>query len=247
MFFFCFQLRLHDLLDTCNAYGTGLLEPFSHQRFSVHLLYVADPFFTIWLVAAFIALAFFLPKTKQQRTRWLRIGLLPAGLYLAVSVVNKVLVKQQVVKSLQAKHMPYKSIIITPTPFNTLLWYIVAATDSGYVIGYRSVFDKNNSPVSFTYYPQNKALLQNVDEKVNVKELVLFADHYYTVNKVNDTLTFNVLRFGQVLGWEYPNNRFAFQYYLNPSYDNTLVVQRGRFTGWNKETIMYMIQRIEGR
>ena len=45
-FFFCFQLLLHDLLDACNSYGTGLLEPFSHQRFSVNLLYVADPLFT---------------------------------------------------------------------------------------------------------------------------------------------------------------------------------------------------------
>jgi inner membrane protein len=29
-FFFWFQLTLHDLIDTCNSYGTGLLEPFSH-------------------------------------------------------------------------------------------------------------------------------------------------------------------------------------------------------------------------
>ena len=246
-FFFCFQLWLHDVLDTCNAYGTGLFEPFSHQRFSFHVLYVGDPFFSVSLVVAFIALAFFKVKNKQQRTRWLLIGLLPTCLYLAFSIFNKMLVKQQVIQSLQAKHIPYKSAIITPTPFNTLLWYIVAATDSGYVIGYRSVFDKDSSLVPFTYYPKGQSLLQQMDEQVNVKQLITFANHYYTVDEVNDTLIFNVLRFGQVLGWQDSNAHFTFQYYLNPAYDNTLVVQRGRFTGWNKETIIKMIQRIRGR
>src|SRR3954447_19041998 len=174
--FFCFQVCLHDVLDTCNAYGTALLEPFSHQRFYFHVLYVADPLFSISLVVAFIALAFFKQKNRQQRMRWVWIGLLPCCLYLLISIVDKMAVKQQVVRSLQDEHIPYKSAIITPTPFNTLLWYIVAATDSGYEVGYRSVFDKGNSPVSFTYYPKNDSLLQQVDTSVDVKALITFAD-----------------------------------------------------------------------
>jgi inner membrane protein len=245
-FFFCLQLWLHDMLDTCNAYGTGLLEPFSHQRFSFHLLYVGDPFFSVSLIVAFVALTFFRQKNKQQRTKWLWIGLLPTCLYLLVSVFNKALVKQQVIRSLQAQHIVYKTDIITPTPFNTLLWYVVAATDSGYVVGYRSVFDKNSSQTAFTYYPKSEALLRQVDEKMNVKQLLRFADHYYTVDKVNDTLIFNVLRFGQVLGWQDSSAHFAFQYYLNQAYNNTLVVQRGRFTGWNRKTIVRMFRRIKG-
>ncbi|TKK70351.1 metal-dependent hydrolase [Ilyomonas limi] len=245
--FCCFQLWLHDVLDTCNAYGTGLFEPFTHQRFSFHLLYVGDAFFSVSLIVAFVVLAFFLKRNKQQRTRWLWIGLLPACCYLIFAIFNKVLVKQQVVKSLQAKHILYKSTIITPTPFNTLLWYIVAATDSGYVVGYRSVFDRDSSLIPFTYYPKNEALLQQVDVKVNVKGLLHFADKYYTVEKVNDTLIFDVLRFGQVLGWQDAKAPFAFQYFLNPSYDNTLVVQRGRFIGWNRKTIINMYERIKGR
>ena len=179
--------------------------------------------------------------------RWVWIGLLPSCLYLVISIVNKMTVKQQVVRSLQAEHLPYKSAIITPTPFNTLLWYIVAATDSGYVVGYRSVFDKDGSRVPFTYYPKNESLLQQVDTTLDVKALITFADNYYTVDSINDTLTFNILRFGQSLGWQDSSARFAFQYYLNPSYNNSLVVQRGRFKGWNRETIIKMLKRIEGK
>lgn len=246
-FFFCLQLWLHDLLDTCNAYGTGLFEPFSHKRFSFHLLFVADPFFSISMVAAFAALIV-LRKDNEKRKKWLFIGLLPASVYLFSAIFNKASVNKQVQKSLLGRRIAYKNSIITPTPFNTLLWYIVAATDNGYVVGYRSVFDRDNLVTPFTYYSKNEQLLQAVDKTVNVKQLLAFADDYYTVEHLGDTLAFNVLRFGQVLGWQDESNiHFAFQYFLNPSYDNTLVVQRGRFKGWNRKTIIKMYQRIKGK
>jgi len=56
-----------------------------------------------------------------------------------------------------------------------------------------------------------------------------------------------VLRFGQVAGWENPKANFAFQYFLNPSYNNTLVVQRGRFKGWNKKKLIALYDRIKGK
>lgn len=243
--FFCLQIWLHDVLDTCNAYGTGLFEPFSHKRFSFHLLFVADPLFSVSPVIACIALLFF-RKDNQTRKKWLFIGLFPTSLYLLYTVYNKMSVNEQAEKSLQAKGIMYKNYIATPTPFNTLLWYIVAATDSGYVVGYRSVFDRNDRVTPFTYYPRNERLLQGVDKMVNVKQLLVFADGYYTVEDLEGLLVFNVLRFGQVLGWQDSKAHFAFQYFLSPSYDNTLVVQRGRFRGWNRKTIIRMYERIKG-
>lgn len=244
--FFCFQLLLHDVLDTCNAYGTGLFEPFSHQRFSFNLLYVADPFFTISIVIAFVALVV-LKKESKWRMKWLVAGLLPASFYLIYTIANKSSLIEQVKKSLLAKHIEYKSIISTPTPFNSFLWYNIAATDSGYFIGYRSVFDKQDTLTTFTYYPKNKQLLENQDSLANVKQLVQFANDYYTVEKIGDLLVFNVLRFGQTLGWQDPKAVFTFQYYLSPSYDNRLVVQRGRFKGWNKKTFLNLYNRIKGQ
>jgi len=244
--FFCLQMWLHDLLDTCNAYGTGLFEPFSHQRFSFHLLYVADPFFSISLVIAFFALVI-LKKHSPARKRWLIAGLIPASFYLLYSIYNKASINRQVEKSLLITHVPYKTAIITPTPFNSFLWYIVAAADSGYFVGYRSIFDKDSLLVPFTYYPKNEQFLQSADKNVNVKQLLRFADHYYTVQYIHDSvLVFNVLRFGQVLGWQNAKADFAFQYFLSSSYDNSLVVQRGRFRGWNRKTLTRMYKRIMG-
>jgi len=89
--------------------------------------------------------------------------------------------------------------------------------------------------------------LQKVDKATDIKQLIQFANNYYTLEQTGDTLVFNVLRFGQVAGWENPKADFAFQYFLNPYYDNTLVVQRGRFRGWNKKNLVSMFNRIKGR
>jgi len=243
--FFCFQIWLHELLDTCNAYGTGLFEPFSHHRFSFHLLFVADPFFTSSLVVATVVLII-LPRENTRRRRWPLIGLTPATIYFCYAVFNKQVVKEEVTKSLSLQHILSNDVIITPTPFNSWLWYIVAATDSGYVVGYRSVFGKNGRPTSFTYYPKQEQLLKDVNKTEDVKQLQRFADNYYTVEQKDSLLILNVLRFGQVAGWQNAKAEFAFQYFLNPGYDNSLVVQRGRFKGWNRETFIKMYNRIKG-
>src|SRR5687767_43668 len=36
--FWGLEILLHLLLDACNAYGVGWLEPFDHKRFSFHIL-----------------------------------------------------------------------------------------------------------------------------------------------------------------------------------------------------------------
>lgn len=76
--------------------------------------------------------------------------------------------------------------------------------------------------------------------------MLRFANNYYTVVHVGDTLVINVLRFGQIFGWQNLKARFAFQYNQKRSYDNSLVVQRGRFKGWNRKTLIEMYSRIKG-
>jgi len=48
------------------------------------------------------------------------------------------------------------------------------------------------------------------------------------------------------MGWQNSRNKFVFHYYLKDSADNSLVVQRGRLEGWNKEALNSLIDRIKG-
>ena len=242
--FFFVQISVHLLLDTCNAYGTGLLEPFSHQRFSFNILYVVDPLFTIVPLVAFIFL--WLKKVyTPQRKKWVALGIIWPLCYISLATFNKTIIDKKTRADMHAQSLPVKDFFITPTPFNSLLWYIVVKTDFGYAVAYHSVLDKEEA-VPYTIFQQNDSLLKNDVDPEDIHYLKKFANGYYTISKTNDTLEFNVIRFGQVLGWLHPDAPFALHYYLMKNADNTVAVQRGRFQGWNKAAIYATWKRMWG-
>ena len=90
-------------------------------------------------------------------------------------------------------------------------------------------------------------MLRGLEGRKDVKNLVRFSQGYYTVERWNDTLVFNDLRFGQMAGWQDPGARFAFHYFLSHPDQNRLVVQRGRFANWDRQTLKVFWRRIKGR
>jgi inner membrane protein len=240
---FSVNIFAHIFLDTFNAYGTGWFEPFAHNRFSFHILYVADPFFSIWPLLAVVVLAI-ISRYHSQR-KWVSMGALGLCVfYLCYAFSNKAIIRDEVNKDLKALAVSPREMIVTPAPFNSWLWYVVAKTDSGYYTAYRSVFD--TKPTEFTYYPVNTYLLDSVKNQDEVKDLTRFAGDYYTIERWNDTVVFNVLRFGQVAGWYEQKPKFTFYCFLDRPGSNELVVQRGRFEGWNRKTFHAFWERIRG-
>lgn len=242
--FFLLQLSLHLLVDAFNAYGVGWFVPFNDVRISFHAIFVVDPFYSGVLITAFLLLLF--PITNPYRNRIAVIGLTVSTLYLGYALVNKYVVSTEIKAILAKKDIICKRYFTTPTPLNTWLWFAVAEVDSGYHIGYRSVFDKTDS-LPLTFIPRNEYLLNGLQSDHDLQQLKKFSQGYYSVEHYSDTLVFNDLRFGQITGWHSPTARFAFHYYLNYPEDNLLVMQRGRFANWNDETVRSLINRIQGQ
>jgi inner membrane protein len=243
-FFFGLQLFVHIFLDAFNAYGTGWFEPFSHYRVSFHVLFVADPFYSVWLGISFLLLVI-LGRDSRPRKFWVRFGLIASSFYLYYCVMNKYKVGVQVKKELARQRIGYDRYITSPTPFNNWLWYVVAENKEGYNIGYLSVFDRH-SAIDFHFFPRNDSLLAAVRGRDDVQHLLRFSEGYYTLERWKDTLVFNDLRFGQMKGWEHPDAHFVFHYFLERPDDNRVIVQRGRFAGWNRRTVRAFIRRIRG-
>lgn len=234
----------HLFIDAFNNYGVGWFEPFSHYRISFNAIYVADPFFSMW--PGFALLALLLLKRKHiKRQFWWKFGLGMSFLYLSYCMVNKLIMDADVKKILLTQNIPHNRYFTTPAPLQNWLWYVVAGNDSGYYVGYRSVFD-HQPMMHFEFFPRNSYLLSNIGKQKEVAQLIRFSQQFYTVEKTGDTLIFNDLRFGQVIGWKDPKEKFAFYYYLRPDMDNTLVVQRGRFAKWDRAAIDALLQRIKG-
>ena len=155
------------------------------------------------------------------------------------------MINSEVRSIMKKQNIQYERYFTTPTTLQNWLWYVVAGNDSGYYVGYRSVFDSKKQ-IDFEYFPRSESLLDSVEDSEGLQKLKRFSQEFYTAEKWNDTLVFNDLRFGQVMGWQNPRNNFVFHYYLKDSADNSLVVQRGRLEGWNKEALKSLIDRIKG-
>ena len=246
LLFFGLQIGVHLFLDLFNSYGVGLLEPFSHARFSFNAVFVADPFFSLWPAISFVALLV-LNRNDRRRRFWRRFGIATSFIYLLYCSLNKLKIESDTRTMLAEGKIAYSSYFTTPTPLNNWLWYIVAKSSDGYYVGYRSLFDEGKH-FSFQYFPRNDSLLAPVRDHEELQHLLRFSQGYYTVEKWQDTLVFNDLRFGQMIGWHDPKEHFVFHYFLqHPEGDNRLVVQRGRFAKWNLQTTISLFDRIAGK
>jgi inner membrane protein len=242
--FFLLEMGIHILLDGCNNYGVGWFEPFWDKRISFNSIYVADPFFSIGPAIAF-AFLLFLRTDHRHRVRWAWTGLLSATLYFGYTVINKLTIDLSVQELAKENGIPFQRHMTTPSALNNWLWYVVLEDSSGFHTGYRSVFDKSRT-LKLEYFERKAELLGPVADHVEVHQLRRFSQGYYTVEKRGDTLVFNDLRFGQIIGWMEPRGEFVFHYYLNHPEDNELVVQRGRFAKWDNRALQELWQRIRG-
>lgn len=242
--FFAVQGIIHLLIDGMNVYGVGWFEPFSHHRVSYNWIYVADPFYSVWLVIAFLVLIF-MKQNHPSRGWWRRFGVGISTAYLLYCGLNKLRIDQDTRTIFHDQQISYQQYFTTPTPLNNWLWYVVASADSGSYIGYRSVFDREKK-IDFRFVPRQDSLLQPVAGHADLKKLLRFSKGFYAVQNQNDTLIFNDLRFGQMIGWRDIRAPFAFYYYLQYPGANRLVVQRGRFAGWDREALRSLIRRIRG-
>jgi inner membrane protein len=242
--FFLLVIGLHLLLDAFNNYGVGWFEPFSHERISFHAIYVADPLFSIWPAIGCAALLL-LKLDHPHRLRWAWFGMLLPGLYLCYSLYNKSTVELAVKKNAMDQHIAYRRHFTTPTALNNLLWFVVLEDSTGFYTGHRSVFD-GDAPLAFTFFPRNDSLLAPMADHEEITQLKTFSQDYYTIEHWGDTLVFNDLRFGQMAGWKDHQAHFVFHYYLDHGKDNKLVVQRGRFAGWDRDVLRSLWAHIRG-
>lgn len=240
------NLFLHLIIDSFTVYGTGWFEPFSHERVAFNILFVADPFFALPLLVTTIILLY-KKRNFPGRMAWSIAGLISCFLYFGYAMAHKVHVDRVVKSSLYAEKKSYRDFITTPTPLNNFLWYVIAQRDSGYDIGYYSVFD-HEEKIQFHFIRKNDFLLtHNETEDPENKKLIRFSQGYYLFEKTKDVLVFNDLRFGQVGGWFDAKAPFVFQFVLSSdSVNNEVMIQRGRMKAMKKENIGKMIERIKG-
>jgi inner membrane protein len=235
---------IHILIDSFTNYGTGWFEPFSHYRVSFNTIFVADPFFTVPLLIAFIALLVLRIKSPRRKY-WLAGGFGVSVAYLLFTFINKVNIDRTFERALSKKQNSY-SYITTPTPLNNFLWYDLARADSGFYIGYRSIFDKSPE-MELTFIPKKDFLLGDLKTDPRIEKLIRFSQGYYCITP-NDSagVDFHDMRFGQIGGWDDPNAPFVFTYQITKTAYNMPSINEGRYEASTGKAFESLWKRIRG-
>jgi inner membrane protein len=176
-----------------------LLLPFSNQPVGLGSIFIIDPLYTLPLL---VGVSVALWKQHGQRTldrrlatspaagkgardltglRWNAAGLVLSSLYLAWTVAAQSHVTSDVRRSLAGTPLAEGKLLVTPTPFNTLLWRVLVMEPRGYREGLRSLFDGAEG-LPLVRHPSSPELLAGLEDEWAVQRLAWFTQGFYAVH-----------------------------------------------------------------
>ncbi|NLD70517.1 MAG: metal-dependent hydrolase [Limnobacter sp.] len=189
-------LITHPLLDAMTIYGTQLALPFSDWPWGVGSIFIIDPLYTLPLL---FGLGTTLAMRGPNRWRANSIGLLLSTAYLAVGVIAQAAVENQVRSALAAagdEKAATLPILVTPTPFNTLLWRIVVMRADSYDEGFVSLLDGDRPP-RFESHDRGSELYEQLRELPAVARMSRFTHGFFRMKEVDGRVAITDLRMGQ--------------------------------------------------
>lgn len=186
-------LLTHPLLDAFTVYGTQLWWPLPPRPTMWSSVFIIDPAYTLPLLVAFVAVL--AVGTRPVARGFLTVGLVLSSAYLGWSLLAKTLVDREARAALAAQGLADAPFFSTPTPFNTLLWRVVALTPDGMLEGYRSL-PVDRGPLRFERHTGDTAALQALAQTPAVARLRWFASGFLLANAEGDSLLLSDLRMG---------------------------------------------------
>jgi inner membrane protein len=186
-------LVTHPLLDAMTVYGTQLALPFSDRPYGVGSIFIIDPLYTLPLLAGVGAA---LRLRGARGARWNAAGLVLATAYLAWSVAAQQLATSAARAALSAQGIAPERLLVTPTPFNTLLWRVVAVTPDSYHEGFHSLLDTSPG-IAFERHPRGAELAGELRGLTPVERLAWFSRGFYRYRESAGELHVSDLRMGQ--------------------------------------------------
>jgi inner membrane protein len=195
-------LVTHTLLDAMTVYGTQLALPFSNYPFGVGSVFIIDLFYTLPLL---VGVAWVLATRGGHRGLMVNgAGLLLSTAYLAWGFAAQQQVTQIARASLIQQGITVEHLLVTPTPFNTVLWRVVAVAGDEYHEGFYSLLDQQPT-IAFDSFSRGNLLAAELLGIDGVQRLVAFTKGFYKLEQRGSRLLITDLRMGQE-----PNYSFTF-------------------------------------
>ena len=173
-------LVTHPLLDCFTVYGTQIFLPFSDLPVGWSTIFIIDPAFSVPVILGVLA-ALVLSRERGLGHRLNHAGLALGVAWFALTLVIKVHVDRVAGDSLPAGVTGY---FTTPSPFNAVLWRVVAMTADGrYLEGYYSLLDPEPR-VSFVSRADGHERLEPLRSEAAVARLIWFSRGFFSAREL---------------------------------------------------------------
>ena len=240
--FFFLTFFTHPILDAQTTWGTQLFWPFE-IRLAFKNIFVVDPLYTLPFLS-FLILAMKQKRVSKKRSFYNNLGLIISSSYLILSLILKGVSYQKFTKELEEQNIIYTEIETKPSPLNTILWSANVETKDAFLIGNSSFFDEH--PIYFSRYPKNHHLLGNLVNHPKTKRMIAISKGWFTINKNENQLYFNDLRFG-TLSIKPNAQNFVFKYKIEIDRNGTpFFIEEEKEKRDAKKLLSELWQRIKG-
>lgn len=193
----------HAALDALTIYGTRLFWPLFPDPVGVGSVFIIDPLYTLPLLVVTVWALCLAAWTVRFR-RALTAALAVSTFYLGWSFAAQQIVEQRAARMLAEAGIVPERLRATPTPFNTLLWKVIAIDGARYLNLYVPVFG-DESQVTAYVHPRGVAQIACGDGIEALEKLVAFNDGYFRVDVEDGKVVLSDLRMGLT-----PNYVFRF-------------------------------------
>ncbi|WP_290613142.1 metal-dependent hydrolase [Arsukibacterium sp. UBA3155] len=195
-------LITHPLLDVMTIYGTRLGLPFTNTPFGIGSIFIIDPLYTLPLVITLVV-AFLRPNWCSRAAA---CGLGLSSLYLIWSLGAQQYITAQVNAKLPAPAPT--GILVTPTPFNTLLWRVLIMNENGYYEGFYNVLSQDTA-IDYQFFAQDTDLREHYADHPDISRIASFSHGFYSLTPQDDKLILTDLRMGL-------RQNYAFNFEVTP-------------------------------
>nr|WP_317631871.1 metal-dependent hydrolase [uncultured Flavobacterium sp.] len=234
-------LFTHSIIDAFTTWGTQIFWPLPY-KVALKSIFVIDIFYTIpWIICLYFV---FKNQDFINRKKWLIRGFYITTAYLILGLGIKTYVVNKFEKALSSQNIEYTEIIVKPTFSNIILWNANVMTKDSFLLADYSLFD--SKPIIFDSYLQNENLGNSYKNHPEFKQLIDISEGWYTLEKSNNGIIFNDLRFG-LLKKEKNITKFTFSYELSKTDINTLEIKEIKKENKDgKKFLAKILKRIKG-
>ncbi len=193
----------HAVIDALTIYGTRVFWPLSPAPLGAGSIFIIDPLYTLPLLIITVWALCLAAWTARFR-RAVTAALVVSTAYLGWGLVAQQIVEQRAERMLAEAGITVEALRATPTPFNSLLWKVIALSGERYVNLYVPVFG-SDAQVTAYVHPRGTEQLTCASEIEAVAKLSAFNGGYFRADVEDGKVLVSDLRMGLT-----PNYVFRF-------------------------------------